>query len=387
MRAVRRSLSKSSVRHAVRWRGLACLSFCVSVFATSATMAQPKQVIAYVFPKNELLVPSRIPVESLTRINYAFANVQDGKVVEGATVDAANLHMLAALKRDHPTLQVLVSVGGWAWSGNFSDAARTPESRRKFVDSAYAFLSRYGIDGLDIDWEYPGMVGAGNVFRPEDGANFIQLLADLRERFDREERTTHHRLLLSIAAGASDEFLSHTDMGKAQRSLDTINLMAYDFYVPGQQPTTGNHAPLYTDPRDPAAVSADNSVRAFERAGVPARKLVLGVPFYGHRWTDVGAANHGLFQKGSASPPSYVGYADIIDKQQSSGFQRYWDEAAAAPSLYNAKTHEFISYEDPESLARKCAYVTDNGLAGVMFWELFSDPSGALLQTIHGSLK
>ena len=82
----------------------------------------------------------------------------------------------------------MISVGGWLWSGNFSDAALTPESRSRFIDSVAAFVEHYNLDGLDIDWEFPGEIGAGNRFRPEDGKNFTLLLAELRKRFDREER-------------------------------------------------------------------------------------------------------------------------------------------------------------------------------------------------------
>ncbi len=73
-------------------------------------------------------------------------------------------------------------------------------------------------------------------------------------------------------------------MAKAQVYVDTVNLMAYDYYEPSSDPLTGHHAPLFTNPADPRHVSADASIQAFERAGVPAAKILLGVPFYGHMW-------------------------------------------------------------------------------------------------------
>ncbi|HEX6494742.1 MAG TPA: glycoside hydrolase family 18 protein [Acidobacteriaceae bacterium] len=341
------------------------------------------QIIAYIFPRNGVLQPNEIAAGKLTRINYAFANIQDGRIVTGAAVDEANFATLVGLKQQNPSLQVLVSVGGWLWSGNFSDVALTKESRTRFIDSVAAFMERYKLDGLDIDWEYPGMVGAGNRFRPEDKHNYTLLLKDLRARFEREQRRLGRPLLLSVAAGGTAEFIQHTELGRVQRYLDTVNLMAYDYYEPESDKISGNHAPLYTDPADPKRVSADRSVGEFEAAGVPLRKIVLGVPFYGHVWGNVPPTDHGLFQPGAPVPNAFANYGNIVSNMLNSGYTRYWDAAASVPYLYSDQKHEFLSYEDTESLALKCAYVRRKGLAGIMFWEYTADPTGALLSTIN----
>jgi hypothetical protein len=106
-------------------------------------------VIAYVFPRDRVLEPFEIRAEKLTHVNFAFANVVGGRVVEGSPNDAPNLKVLTGLRRDHPHLQVLVSVGGWSWSKGFSDAALTAKSRRVFVASAIDFVRRHDLDGLD----------------------------------------------------------------------------------------------------------------------------------------------------------------------------------------------------------------------------------------------
>jgi chitinase len=339
-------------------------------------------VIAYIFPRDHVIQPGEIAARKLTRINYAFANIQDGRIVVVNPADAPDLATLIALKKEHPSLQVLISVGGWLWSANFSDAALTPESRSRFTESVVAFVEHYNLDGLDIDWEYPGQIGAGNRFRPEDGRDYTLLLSGIRRRFNREQRKLGRPLLLTIAAGASDNFLEHTNMRQVARFVDTVNLMAYDYYEPGDEGITGNHAPLYTDPADPGHISADMSVRHFERAGVPARKIVLGVPFYGHIWGHVAPTNHGLFQTGSPVPNLFARYSDIEGTLLHQGFIRYWDASASVPYLYNAQKEQFVSYEDPESLALKCAYIQRMHLGGIMFWEYGADASGALLDAI-----
>ena len=105
-----------------------------------------------------------------------------------------------------------------------------------------------------------------------------------------------------------------------QKYVDTVNLMAYDYYEPTDDKVTGHHAPLFTNPADPKHISADQSVREYEQAGVPAAKLVLGVPFYGHVWGEVPDQNHGLFQPGKPMPNAYAPYNDISGCVAERGF-------------------------------------------------------------------
>jgi chitinase len=388
-------LSKSKKHFSIpsQKRGL-CLLWLILVFTncsvlcatTSKALSQPV-IVAYVFPRNSLLQPGDIAARKLTRINFAFALIQNGKIVTEDPSDATNLATLVALKRDNPSLTVLISVGGWLGSGNFSDMVLTRESRDNFIQSVLRFIEQYQLDGLDIDWEYPGMIGAGNKFRPEDKRNYTLVLAELRKQFDREEKKLHRQLFLTIATGSSSEFLEHTEMGQVQKYVDTVNLMAYDYYEPGSDSITGNHAPLFLDPLDPKNISADRSVQEYEQAGVPAAKIVLGVPFYGHVWGQVPDNNHGLFQPGKPVPNAFAGYGNISASMLNNGFSRYWDAAASVPYLYSASQRIFVSYEDPESLALKCKYVIDHRLGGIMFWEYKSDPSGKLLDSIDTSLR
>src|SRR5215469_11555219 len=281
---------------------LAAFFLCMTGLGTGAPAAPTKAVVAYVFPRDSVLQPGQIDAQRLTRVNYAFANIANGRIVTGFAHDAENFAFLESLKKENPSLTVLVSVGGWLWSTNFSDMALTADSRAVFIQSVMEFLAQYNLDGLDIDWEYPGLPGAGHPFRAEDRENFTLLLKELRARFTAETAKTHKPLFLTFAAGANDDFLAHTDMAKAQRYLDTVNLMAYDYYEQGTDPITGHHAPLFTNPADPKQISAAKSVAAFEKAGVPAGKIILGVPFYGRAWGQVPDVNNGLFQPGKPAP-------------------------------------------------------------------------------------
>lgn len=367
-----------------------CLLMCTVVLGAPGFCAsrnpEKLEVTGYVFTRGAALTPGQVDAKCLTRINYAFANIQSGRMVLGAPTDVQNFAQLTALRKSNPRLTVLVSVGGWLWSTNFSDMALTADSRRTFEDSVMEFLTQYDLDGLDIDWEYPGLTGAGHRFRAEDKRNFTALLAELRARFDSTKKKTGRRLYLTIAMGAGEDVIANTEMQKVQRYVDTVNLMTYDYYEAGSDPTTGHHAPLFADPADPKMASSDETVRAYEKAGVAAEKILLGVPFYGRTWGDVPDKNHGLFQPGKTVAGINAQYSTIVSEMLGQGFTRYWDDAAKAPYLYNAEKHIFVSYEDPESLALKCAYVRGHKLGGVMFWEYFGDPDGTLLQAIDVGL-
>ena len=205
--------------------------------------------------------------------------------------------------------------------------------------------------------------------------------------FNRESRTVHRRLYLTIAAGSSLDFLAHTEMSKVARIVDTVNLMAYDYYEPGSGPLTGHHAPLFANPRDPEKASGDASVRAFEQAGVPASKLLLGLPFYGHTWADVPPKDDGLYQPGKPAPRTGAPFS-AIPSMLDNGFVRHWDSISDVPWLYNSSTRTFVSYEDPQSIVLKCRYVRSRHLGGIMVWDLEDDDaSGTLLKAVNACLK
>jgi chitinase len=357
-----------------------------------------------------------IPAEKLTHINYAFARITNGecalfdsyaaidKAYSGDRWDAGELRgsfkQLQVLKKKHPHLKTLISVGGWTLSGAFSDVALTEAARAKFAKSCVAFMLKYGFDGIDIDWEYP--VGGGlesNKVRPEDKQNYTLLLAELRKQIDEQGKKDTKSYLLTIAAPAGPKSIAHLEVEKIHKSLDWINLMTYDFHG-GWSPVTNFHAPLYPAKDDPIKdenvrkhFNVDSAVKAYLGAGVPAEKLVVGVPFYGRGWGGVKNVNDGLYQKPAASLPKGTWEAGVynykdIAANYTGKFKRFWSEEAKAPWLFDAASGVMISYDDPESLKLKAEYVNKNYLGGVMFWDLSADDkNAALLSALHDVLR
>ena len=364
----------------------------VVLFATydttlSATKPPKFMIIGYVFGRANI---HDIGAEKLTHINYAFALVsKDGEMVLNNPDAPARLSQLQALKAKNPSLKIILSVGGWG-ADNFSDAAFSDSSRERFAQSAVGLIKSYALDGIDLDWEYPGQPGPGIKYRPEDKENFTSLLKTVRQQIDalsdERRRGGTDRYTLSIASAAGDYF-KYTEMDKLHTYLDWINIMTYDFYTSSAR-TTGHHTGLYRSLSGGRSNDyAEASVNQHLAAGIPSRKLVVGAAFYGRSFSGVKLENNGLYQpyEHYAGQHSYsVLTRDFINKQ---GFKRMWDDAANAPYLWNADSATFITYDDPESLKAKAKFVKSHRLGGIMYWEHSHDPAELLLSAIFENLR
>lgn len=340
---------------------------------------------------------AQIPAEKLSHLCYAFACVHEHQVgltpsfsSDQDTKELARqqgiLSQLLTLKQRNPDLKILVSIGGWGADG-FSDAALTAASREQFARSAVQFMLDYQLDGIDLDWEYPGNDMASIKARPEDQQNFSLLLEALRAQLDaqseRDGRASSAPYQLCIAAGAGQYYLDKVEIRRVAAACDFINLMTYDFYN-GWASRAGHHANLFNSAVDPAGDSAAKSIDLFVNEGVPRDKLVLGCPLYGRSLK--GVASPGLGQPGLAGSNSAPSFRQISAELLPSGrFVRRWDADAQAPYLYDGD--EFISYEDCESIALKGRYAKAQKLAGVMFWELTEDHDSRLLDALYESTR
>jgi chitinase len=359
-----------------------------NVLSHVSHVARPKyRIVAYVFGPLDI---SAISAQKLTHINFAFAHVsKEGEIIFENPDAASRLSQLQALKARNSALKIIVSVGGWG-ADNFSDAALTDLSREKFAASAVDLVKRYTLDGIDLDWEYPGQAGPGIKYRLEDKENFTLMLKAVRRHLDvlsdERKRKGNERYTLSIASAAG-EYFKHTEMDKLHVYLDWINIMTYDFYT-SESKTTGHHTSLYRSlSAGDSAGFADASVNQHLSTGIPPGKLVLGVAFYGRGFTGVNPENNGRyqpFQKYAGGFPYGTLSRDYVNKQ---GFTRFWDDAAKAPYLWNATTSTFITYDDPESLKAKADFVKLRHLGGIMYWEHSNDPTEQLLDVIFNRFR
>ncbi len=316
---------------------------------------------------------------------------------------AGSLHQLRLLQDEHPHLRASLSLGGWNWSTHFSTAARTEESRRAFVSSCLDLWllgnlpvlgdepqggpgSAAGIfDGIDLDWEWPGGGGASdNVEHPDDAANFTLLVAEFRRQMDDLSSRTGRDYVLSVSlpggSGSSDayeeEVFDHVDFATVQ---------GYDFAGPWNE-QTAYHSNLYPPAFNPEANSADRAVQRYLDLGAPRHKLVLGLPAFGRGWQGVYPADSGLGQPADGpADDAYDGptmaYADLRER----GGEHFVDEEAGAAWTYDGD--QWWTYDTPEVVELKGAYVRERGLGGLMVWNLDMDPSGELVRAMDASLR
>jgi chitinase len=273
----------------------------------------------------------------------------------------------------------LISVGGVGWSGNFLDMAYTAASRKRFAKRCVRLVQKYNLDGIDIDWEFPGYPGdGGNKYRPEDKSNYTLLFKALRSEFDSVTAKDGKKYLLTTAvSGWGSHFLPHTEMDQVQKYADFILIMAYNFNTPE---LVGGHF-LHSPANWPAEGSAEGAIQAFMAAGVPAAKLVLGAGFFPAAFvmaTDDSNDRHYLHRLSF-----HGGLARVNQMINKAEFKEYWDEVGQSPFLFNSTTKTRISYENERSVSLKAAYIKDKKLAGLMYWDYFSDPGKKLLSSAY----
>ncbi len=349
-------------------------------------------VMGYFVPGNDY-APESLPLEKLTHIIYSFTKVIDNKMAFRDTSNNEKLTNLVNQKKNHPNLKVMIACGGWGGSGGFSDMAASQKTRKVFVESVISFINKYNIDGLDIDWEYPGLPGIGNPYRPEDKENFTALMKELRLSMD----NTNKKYLLTFAAAGWKKYFDHIELLEVLKYSDYINIMTYDL-TGASTPFTTHHTNLgninlsgndkssaidYFKHRKPN--SAEQIIDFVIKKGANPNQIVIGSAFYGRTWKGVPPANNGLLQPNKGYWKSAIAYSEIKNSYENkNGFVKHWDNAASAPFLYNASDSIFISYDDTASVRLKTRYAIKNNLGGIMFWELKHDTKkNGLLNAIY----
>lgn len=280
----------------------------------------------------------------VTHINYAFGHVTDD--FKGIRIDnEPRLQMITGLREKKPTLKVLLSVGGWG-SSLFSEMAHTDSTRLAFAADCKQVIDRFGLDGIDIDWEYPGVGAAGISFSPEDTDNFTLLMRDVRHAIGKDK-------LLTIATQAGDKYYH---LKTIEPYVDFINIMTY--YM---EEAPFHHAALYRSDMT-EEWSCEEAVAAHVATGFPVERLVLGIPFYGH---------------GTHEAPEYLDYRHIVTLDS---LQSCWDSVARVPYLINSEGRVVVNYENAQSIAFKCHFLHQQEMLGAMYWDYDSDDEKGTLR-------
>ena len=283
----------------------------------------------------------------MTHLNYAFGHVTDS--FDGVRIDnPQRLRQLVALKAQNPQLQVMLSIGGWG-SGRFSEMVTDSQLRHCFAADCRRVVEEFQLDGIDIDWEYPTSKAAGISAAPTDKDNYTLLMHDIRRAIGPDKQLT----LASVASG------DYIDFPAIMPYVDFVNIMAYDM---GGAPTL--HSGLYSSPNT-RWMTSSQAVQSHLSKGVPAHKLVMGMPFYGR------------------GGKRYRGFGDFNSIQVGDFVQR-WDSLALVPYLMDPQDGELVfGYDDVRSLSIKCEYIHQQQLRGGMYWDYAGDDAqGTLSHTV-----
>lgn len=282
-----------------------------------------------------------VSTDYINRLIYSHMYL-DSTLTNVVVLNPDRLGYAASLRRKRPDLEVMVSFGGNP--STLSLAMRNDSLRAAVVEKCVDIISSYGLDGIDVDWEFPGR-GENSLSEKEDVANFVKLLTDFRNALGPDK-------VITIACAGSGYGV---DMKAMAEVLSQFNVMCYDMGTP-----PSHHSALYHSERV-GWIDADGSVQRFLEGGVPPSKIVLGMPFYG---------------RGTGPFDDFTEWRDI---EIPAGATVEFDSVAMVPWIADSTGMMILTYDTPESLAIKCAYIKEKDLAGAMYWRIEEDDS---LQTL-----
>ncbi|TIA29691.1 glycoside hydrolase [Aureobasidium pullulans] len=331
--------------------------------------------------------PYDLPVEKLTHVFYAFANIssEDGKVsLSDPQADTDKhfasdpwtdpntdlngcLKQLFLLKKKNQKLKTLLSIGGSTYSNNIGSVLSTENGRQNFAQTAVALLADLGFDGLDIDWEYPE--------NDVDAQSYVSLLCTVRAELDNlaSKLPQRSRFLLTVASSCGPLHYKQMRLNEMDRYVDFWNLMAYDFT--GSWTTVAGHQTNIFPSKNNTASTPFDAEAAVDHytgsAGIPSQKIVLGMPLYGR-----------IFAQTAGPGFPFVGVGDAYDWEAGvwdykslprPGAVEYCDQEAVACWSYDSVNRLMVTYDTPYSVSAKVDYIKQRNLGGAMWWESSGD--------------
>ena len=294
----------------------------------------------------------------MTHINYAFAElyVKDG-VYKGFKLQGNEdrFRQVVALKKKNPNLKISLSFSHTVTNddnsqgGGFSALAKSDEYRKAFAKDCRDFCSKWGIDGIDIDWEFPGLSWSGHACDPSvDVENHVLLMKQLRETLGTRYLLTYAGYVKNVIE--TDEGRKYIDIAAVDPYVDFVNVMTYDMDAAPHHQSALRDKSAYVD--------CERAIKAYTDAGVAASKLVLGIPFYGRISFD--------------KSPGAIDYNKIILLDKNDYKIDNWDSNANVPYV-TYKGSYYCGYDNEKSIAIKGDWIRSLGMKGMMYWDYNAD--------------
>lgn len=351
-----------------------------------------KVVAAYFASWGTYQVADIEPVASvLTHIIYAFAvpNIENGacelyanpskrEITNSGEFIKQHLDQLIALKKKHPHLKILLSVGGATASRNLPVIV-SKELLKTFIhsviqaldkyqyldDSAHQVVMNYSglFDGIDLDWEF----GSGKKAK-EHADSYHEMMQYCFKLLQDRSKKLGKKFLLTCAVEVNKEIIKSLSLPSMLKYVDWFHVMTYDF-ANSSSAGVGLNAPICNPWSD---YSVDNVINFLMNLDISPAKLILGIPLYGHAFDQAQEKIGSVFQK--TEKTKALTYSQVKDLYlQNSECNQKWHSKCHVPYVYCPDSKVFVSYDDERSVDFKVSYAKDKHLKGVVFWRLFGD--------------
>ncbi len=313
-------------------------------------------------------------------------NIAFGRVMDDATVSLDDImkNLITINQIRKSGVRVVLSIGGADQSSleKFSNMAASTETRGIFAESILDILETYHLDGVDIDWEYPGMWAGRPV--EEDKPNYTLMMAKLNQVL----KGANPDYLLTAAVPGGKYGISRYAVSQVIGYMDYLHLMTYDFH---DSTRAYHHTALYGSSNTSDKSNVHDSVNLYNEAGAPLSKLVIGCAFYGRVYIFNGplTTSNGLGSANIGSSGGHMTYTDIYNfmKNNRDAYKSIYDDVANAAAIYIPSQNKLISFDNANSIKAKCNYVWSRDLGGIMYWENGEDTTDLLLQALQTGMK
>ncbi len=320
-------------------KGYIVISLLIIVLSALTMSASPKDAIAYVEDYRK-----GIPDPNMfTHLIYSFAEFNDG--CDGVVIKyPEKLQAMAELKKQNPELKVILGIGGYKKEG-FCEMASDKKKRKSFVKNVTHIIDSLGLDGIDLDWEFPTTDKGGHTASPKDDKNYVTLVKDLRRALGKSKRISYY-------SNSSGAFIDHKKMVPY---VDYVHVSGYNLALPKEGERLYHQSPLY--PSETTGYwCVKKSIETHMDLGVPKEKILMGIPFFG---------------RGKSPFPSYVDCR--LFSKYSGNLKPVWDSKSQAPYYADEKGNLILGFDDERSIAAKFEFIRLNDIPGVFVWNYDSD--------------
>jgi len=331
---------------------------------------------------------------------YAF-----GSPNSDGTIDINDTYMSEVLKLKNYGVRILFVIDG-ANSGSLKNLVQVCNDatlRKTFVNNIYNLIVKYNLDGVDIDWEFPGLSGVNGYTTEIDIANMNALVKELREKFSVEQDEPGTEYLITAATPPTYWGVDRYDYATLNKYLDYVNMMSYDL---NKSSTTSHLSHVYTPSNSYSyKFCCEYGISYYTSLGLDSSKIILGCAAYGKTYNITGtvdsnatypalgvsatlgqAQGFGLAGQSITWNSGTIFYTGIEELRLNPNFKQY-DEYNSSGKfvgsyLYSATDKIFITYDSILGITEKCKLAQQYAGMGLMIWSYGEDATDTVTNTI-----